>query len=95
MKIVTLQKSHPTTGKTIIVARGMETQKTVAYDQSRSIDANHGLAAGALIIAVSKKMHPLTQQNADYLPAFAVRSIDGGHSTHKSNESGTVHRFDV
>lgn len=94
MKIVTHQKSTPR-GATVIVARGMDTQKTVTFDAALSIDANHGVAAGALIFAVSNKMHPLTQQNADYLPSSAVRSIDGGHSTHTSNESGTVHHFDI
>ena len=94
MKISTHQKSN-SVGKTVIVARGMDTQKTVPYDHSRYIDANHGLAAGALIFAVSAKMHPLTQQNGDYLPLSARRSIDSGHSTHTSNESGTIHYFDV
>lgn len=94
MHIITTYGTTPQ-GAGKVTAKGMGKQKTTRWDASKSTEWNHGTAAGALIIAVSESMHPLTQQNADNLRVSAVRSIDSGHSTHTQNDSGTRHVFDV
>lgn len=95
MRIVTTYRPHPTSNVGSIVARGMDTQKTTRWDQSKSTDQNHGIAAANLILAKSAKMHPLTQQNGDHLGSAAVRSIDAGASTHTSSDDGQRHVFEV
>jgi hypothetical protein len=94
MNITTTYKTNGQ-GRSQILAKGMGRQKTISFDASKSSDWNHGTAAGALIIHVNSTLHPLERQNGDDLRRAAVRSIDGGYSTHDSNESGTVHRFVV
>ena len=89
MNIKTTQKSNAS-GATKITARAAGKQKTVTYDHSRSNAANHGIAAGALIIDMHRKA-PLTTNP----PSEFVRSLDAGYGTHESNESGTAHTFEV
>lgn len=95
MRIITTYRPHPTSNVGTIVARGMGKQKSTRVDQSRSTDANHGIAAANLILHVSGTMHPLTQQNGDHLGSAAVRSIDAGASTHTASDDGQRHVFDV
>lgn len=93
MRIRTAYKASPNSNVGTIVASGMGRQKSTRFDQSKSSDANHGIAAANLIIhtqAVSPEL-----QYGDNIISSAVRSLDAGASTHKSNDSGTVHIFDV
>lgn len=49
MNITTTYKTNPTTGEGSIEARSGDRRKTRKYDHSRSVNENHGLAAGALV----------------------------------------------
>lgn len=94
MKIVTSQTSHPTSGQTRIVAKGIGgKQKTTPWDHSRSVDANHGIAAANLIIHVQNTSPEL--QYGDNLPFYVRNSLDAGYGKHESNDAGTVHKFEV
>jgi hypothetical protein len=46
--ITTVYKTHKTTGKGRITAKGGGKQRTTPYDHARSANANHGAAAGIL-----------------------------------------------
>lgn len=96
MNITTTQKSNAQ-GRTQIVARGIGgRQKTTNYDHSKSLDANHGIAAANLIIHVNASLHPLERQNGDDLRVAVVRSLNNGYGVHiQMNPSGSIHRFDV
>lgn len=95
MKIRTQYTTHPTTGAGKIVARGIGgKQKTTNYDHSRSVPANHGIAAANLIAHVNAGLHPLERQNADDLRVAVVRSLKAGYGTHVVHNDGS-HSFDV
>lgn len=93
MRIRTAYKSSPNSNVGTIVATGAGKQKSTRFDQSRSSDANHGIAAANLIIHVQRTSPEL--QYGDNVPANVVRSLDAGFGTHESNEAGTVHVFNV
>lgn len=80
MNIVTTL-THTDKGRPQIVAKGGKKQKTVNYDHALSHDANHGIAAAALVQRLGE---------ADVLSA--VESIDAGTATH-TTETGARHRF--
>lgn len=46
--ITTTYKTNSKTGKGTITAKGRGRQVTVPYDHAKSVDANHGSAAGVL-----------------------------------------------
>lgn len=94
MNITTKYQTHPTSGRSQILARGLGgRQKTTSYDDALSMAQNHGRAAAALIEHVQRTAPEL--QYGDDICANAVRSIDAGNSTHTMNDSGSVHKFSI
>lgn len=93
MDITTKYKGNAN-GTGQIVARGIGgKQKTVTYDHARSAPANHGLAAGALIIHVQATSPHL--QYGDNIVSNAARSLDDGYGSATPNDSGTSFKFCV
>lgn len=76
-----------------IVATGTGRQKSTRFDQSKSSEENHGIAAANLIIHTQRVSPEL--QYGDNIVSNAVRSLDAGYGSHESNDSGTVHIFIV
>jgi len=92
MRVRTRYKSNAE-GTGQIVATLGNRQKTVTYDHARSNAANHGLAAGAVIIHTQRTAPEL--QYGDNIVSNVIRSLDAGYGSHDSSEDGTVHVFEV
>jgi hypothetical protein len=92
MNITTTYKTNAS-GTGQIVARGLGgKQKTTTFDHSRSVDANHGIAAAALIQHVQRTSPEL--QYGDNICSNVVRSLDAGYGEHTVGDDGK-HRFDL
>lgn len=56
--IRTSYSTHPVSGAARIVAKGAGKQRTVAFDHSRTMAENHGLAAGTLALVLGLSDSP-------------------------------------
>jgi hypothetical protein len=73
LTIVTTYKTNAA-GKGQVIAKGENKQRTVTYDQSKSIEWNHGAAAGTLAnvllspVQQAKVRHPSGAQRVKHNP---------------------------
>lgn len=86
MNITTTYRPHPSSNVGSIVAKSEGRQKSTRFDQSKSTDANHGIAAANLIL----HMHKANHLQGSEVKGLAIRSETGTHTT---NDAGTVHKF--
>lgn len=93
MRIRVAYKSGTNSNVGNLVATGLGRQKSTRVDQSKSLDANMGIAAANLIIHTQRVSPEL--QYGDNICSGAVRSLDAGYGSHTSNDDGTVHIFTV
>ena len=86
MNITTRYKSAAS-GAGKIEARTGDTRRTVTYNHNLSPAANHGSAAGEVVLALSVKT------GDEGLVLAALASLDNGQATHDSADNGGVHKF--
>lgn len=83
---VTTRYKTNASGAGKIEARSGDLRRVLPYDHALSPDANHGSAAGTLLLALGERL------GDDLIPSV-VTMLDTGNVAHDSDDNGGVHRF--